>query len=131
MEDEQNASSEAMRTLRCQVVSSLVGRQAPLGHHGNAPVELRTETATNNGTSSQCAQIIGQISIKKHDSVDGFEDDSLEGLMEGVDDVSNRQPVPVHRMNNGTRRRNIHGRGRGRGSGRSGHSVPAHRNMHL
>ena len=58
-EDEQSASSEATRTLRRQVISSLVSRQAPLGHHDNAPVELRTETGANNGTASQRAQING------------------------------------------------------------------------
>jgi len=88
-----------------------VGRQAPLGHHGDGPAELRTETSGNNGTRDQRAQVIGNVSVEEQNTMDVETEDSdlaTEPLVEGRGDILQRQPAPIRRTNNGTRRRNVH-----------------------
>ena len=60
---ESSTQQEARRRQQFrQTVSSIAGRQAPLGHDGLTIAELRSETSPNDGTAEQRQQVIGQVS---------------------------------------------------------------------
>ena len=83
---------------RRQVVTSLTGRQAPLGYRGDGPAELRTETSSNEGAVGLQARIVGNVSVEE----------IHVGNEEGVNDTENRRRAPIRVTNNGPRRRNVH-----------------------
>ena len=100
-EDSQITNSEATRNERRQVVTSLTGRQAPLGYRGDGPAELRTETSRNEGAVGLQARIVGNVSVEEIPV-------SNVGNEEGVNDTENRRRAPIRVTNNGPRRRNVH-----------------------
>lgn len=101
-EEQQNQEARNNRTNQARqerrgAARSLVGAQAPLGPHDhNRPAQLRTETSGNNGAPAMRQQVVG-----------GVREEAVP-LMEERDDTSNRRRAPAQRINNGTRRRNVH-----------------------
>ena len=72
----------------------MAGRQAPLGHRGSEPAELRTETSANYaGDGVMRQQVIGAVD---------------EERVEGLDDVLDRRSAPRGPAGRSTRRRNVH-----------------------
>ena len=108
MESNPSASAQAaeVATQRRNVVSSVMGRQAPLGHHpGTGPVQLPTETRGSNRPVSGSVR-------RRQQSVGDFETEILGDNVEGIDDMENRRPAQRSRTQlNGTRRRNVHNPG--------------------
>lgn len=105
LEEQQNQQARNNRTLQARaertgVTRSLIGAQAPLDdggpHDTSRPAQLRTETSRNNGDQAMRQQVIGNVEVES------------VSLVEGRDDSSNRRPAPTRRMQNGTRRRNVH-----------------------
>lgn len=63
---ESSTQQEARRRQQFrQTVSSIAGRQAPLGHDGLTVAELRSETSPNDGTAEQRQQVIGQVGVQR------------------------------------------------------------------
>ena len=108
IENNPSASAQAaeVATQRRNVVSSVMGRQAPLGHHpGTGPVQLLTETRGSNRPVSGSVR-------RRQQSVGDFETEILGDNVEGVDDTENRRPAQRSRTQlHGTRRRNVHNPG--------------------
>ena len=109
IENNPSASAQAaeVATQRRNVVSSVMGRQARLGHHpGTGPVQLPTETRGSNRPVSGSVR-------RRQQSVGDFETEILGDNVEGVDDTENRRPAQRSRTHqlNGTRRRNVHNPG--------------------
>ncbi len=108
MENNPSASAQAaeVATQRRNVVTSVMGRQAPLGHHPETgPVQLPTETRGSDRPVSGSVQ-------RRQQSVGDFETEILGNNVEGVDDTENRRPAQRSRTQlNGTRRRNVHNPG--------------------
>ena len=108
IENNPSASAQAaeVATQRRNVVSSVMGRQAPLGHHpGTGPVQLPTETRGSNRPVSGSVR-------RRQQSVGDFETEILGDNVEGVDDTENRRPAQRSRTQlNGTCRRNVHNPG--------------------
>jgi len=74
-------------TQRRNVVSSDIGRQAPLGHHPETgPVQLPTKTRGSNRPVSGSAR-------RRQQSVGDFEMEILGDNVKGVDDTENRHPA--------------------------------------
>jgi hypothetical protein len=91
MESNPSASAQAaeVATQRRNVVTSVMGGQAPLGpHQGSVPVQLRTETRGSDrasGSVQRKQQQIGNVETKKLNT-----DAMQEQLVaEGVDDSEN------------------------------------------
>lgn len=103
-----SAQAAAIRSERRSVVSSLTGRQAPLGNsHGQGPVQLRTETSRNAGSAGMRQMSVGDYNVEVvgDDAMnDRIDEDSL--LVEGVDDTADVRPARRRRTNSGVRRRN-------------------------
>ena len=93
-----NARSVAARAENRQVVSTITGRQAPLGHSGAGVAQLRTETSQNAGTTAERCRVIGDVAAEEVPVA------NEQDLIEGRDDVTNVRPAPRGRA--GTRRRN-------------------------
>ena len=94
MESNPSALAQAaeVATQKSNVVSSVMGRQAPLGHHpGAGPVQLPTETRGSNWLVS------GSVRCRQQ-SVGDFETEILGDNVEGVDDTENRRPAQCSRM---------------------------------
>ena len=98
------AMAAETQTERRNVVTSLAGRQAPLGYRDDGPAELRDETSRNNGAPAMRRQIIGNVNAERVNAVDS----KAAPLVEGRDDEANRRPAPRRRNTNGVRRRNVH-----------------------
>ena len=103
-----SAQSAEIRSERRSVVSSLTGRQAPLGNsHGQGPVQLRTETSRNAGLGRMRQMSVGDYNVEVvgNDAMnDRNDEDSL--LVEGVDDTADVRPARRRRTNDGVRRQN-------------------------
>jgi len=100
------AQAAEVATQKSNVVSSVMGRQAPLGHHpGTGPVQLPTETRGSNWPVSGSVQ-------RRQQSVGDFEMEILGNNVEGVDDTENRRPAQRSRTQlNGTCGCNVHNPG--------------------
>jgi len=95
VESNPSASAQAAEVAtqrRRNVVSSVMGRQAPLGHHpGTGPVQLPTETRGSNRPVSGSVR-------RRQQSVGDFETEILGDNVKGVDDTENRRPAQCSRM---------------------------------
>jgi hypothetical protein len=99
MESNPSASAQAaeVATQRRNVVSSVMGRQAPLGHHpGTGPVQLPTETRGSNRPVSGSVR-------RRQQSVGDFETEILGDNVEGIDDMENRRPPSCTALSNATK----------------------------
>ena len=111
------------RAERRQVVASISGRQATLGHRTNDPSEMRHETSPNDGDPGMEQQIIGNVGAERIADTSGRDSSASAGevawdpndpmdsdLTEGVDDmVEQRRSAPQGQSRaNGTRRQNTH-----------------------
>ena len=89
-------------------MSSLMGRQAPLGNsHGQGPVQLRTETSRNAGSGRMRQMSVGDYNVEVvgNDAMnDRNDEDSL--LVEGVDDTVEERPARRRCANSRVCRRN-------------------------
>ncbi len=95
-DSQQSASAIAneVRRERTSVVRSLVGAQAPLGHHqGDGVAQLRNETSRNIGTSQQRQRRVGNMTHVHRMN----ESEMNDYLAEGNDDVSNPRPAQCRR----------------------------------
>ncbi len=60
-----SAQAAEIRSERRSVVSSLMGRQAPLGNsHGQGSVQLRTETSRNAGSRRMRQMSVGDYNVE-------------------------------------------------------------------
>ena len=105
-----SAQAAEIRNERRSVATTLMGRQAPLGnHHGQGPVQLRTETARNAGSGRMRQMSVGDYNVEVvgNDAMnERVDEESL--LVEGVDDTADERPARRRRTNSGVRRRNTH-----------------------
>ena len=95
-----NPRSVAARAEIRQIVSTIAGRQAPLGHSGAGVAQLRTETSQNVGTAAERRRVVGDVAAEEVPVAND------QDLIEGRDDVSNVRPASRGRAGTGTRRRN-------------------------
>ena len=103
------AQAAEIRSERRSVVSSLMGRQAPLGISGAQarPVQLRTETSRNAGTGRMRQMFVGDVNMEvvgDNEMQERMNEDSL--LVEGANDAANERPARRRRTTSGVRRRN-------------------------
>lgn len=60
-QETRNSQAAAACLERRTVSRSITGAQAPLGHRGNGPAQLRTETSRNDGEPMMRQQVIGNV----------------------------------------------------------------------
>ncbi len=105
-----SAQASESRSEKRNVVSGLMGRQAPLGNHqGQRPVQLRAETLRNIRTVRQRQMHMGDFNVEVlgDDTMNKRMDEEFL-LVEGLDDTVDEHPARRRQTNNGVRRRNAY-----------------------
>jgi hypothetical protein len=106
-----SAQAELTRDERRMIATSIMGRQAPLGHHDTTlPAQIQTETESNIG-NRQLHQVVGKFEARVLDKEGLANHLQQQQQQQQQQDTSRVHPVPRFARGghqNGTRRRNVH-----------------------